>query len=82
MAKTRRAEDFSNRDFVLLELRIPEQIFKMLEDLARYRGQAVDNMALNMLIEELDGELHSNEEMGMMISKHLRGKYQFREADK
>ncbi|HJS83179.1 MAG TPA: hypothetical protein VJ742_10145 [Nitrososphaera sp.] len=79
MTKMKRAEDFAQRDFEMIELRVPSQVSDLLSALATYYGQNRENMMLNMLMDELDGELRSNEEMGMMISKYLRSKYHFRE---
>jgi hypothetical protein len=81
MTRTRRAEDFANRDFTMMELRIPAKVFNLLEELAKYRGQNIENMSLNMLIDELDGELKNDDEMGSTLEKYLREKYQFRRQE-
>jgi hypothetical protein len=81
MAKTKRAEDFSQRDFTMMELRIPSNVHNLLSELATYRGENLENMALNMLLYELDGELHNEDDMGDMIAKYLRQKHNFKEGE-
>jgi hypothetical protein len=81
LTKSRRAQDFSNHIFALLELRIPANVSGLLEEMAEFYNEDLDDMVLNMVLHELDGELQNNEEMGQMISKHLRSKYNFKESE-
>jgi hypothetical protein len=81
MTKIDRAEDSSNRGFVHLELCIPASIHGLLKEMAQFYGQDLSNMVLNMVMHEVDGELQNNEEMGPMIAKYLRRKYNFKESD-
>ena len=67
-----------NASFTEISLRIPQQVYQLMEELARYRGESFETMATEMLIEELDGELRNDDEMGQTIAKYLRQKYHFR----